>query len=67
MRLFKFLVVLILAAVIGLIGYAYLGDMDPVRREVRIPVAGLQTGPGADPGAGESTGTDTGTGQDAGD
>lgn len=38
MRLIKVLVVLILAGVIGLIGYAYLGDMEPVRQEVRSPV-----------------------------
>lgn len=40
MRLLKVLVVLILAAVIGLAGYAYFGDMQPVRSEVRTPVAG---------------------------
>ncbi|TBN43968.1 hypothetical protein EYE42_02280 [Paracoccus subflavus] len=38
MRLLKVLVVLILAAVIGLVGYAYLGDMQPVRSEVRSPI-----------------------------
>lgn len=40
MRLIKILVVLILAAVIALLGYAYLGDMEPQRREVRdaIPI-----------------------------
>ena len=38
MRLLKVLVVLILAAVIGLAGYAYLGDMQPVRSEVRSPI-----------------------------
>ena len=40
MRLLKVLVVLILAAVIGLAGYAYFGDMQPVRSEVRTPLAG---------------------------
>lgn len=40
MRLLKVLVVLILAAVIGLAGYAYFGDMQPVRSEVRSPVSG---------------------------
>ncbi|WCR11918.1 hypothetical protein JHW45_06045 [Paracoccus stylophorae] len=39
MRLIKVLAVLIVAGVIGLIGYAYLGDMEPVRQEVRSPVA----------------------------
>ncbi|MBO9455469.1 hypothetical protein J7376_05390 [Paracoccus sp. R12_1] len=38
MRLLKLLVVLILAAMVGLVGYAYLGDMDPVRQEMRTPV-----------------------------
>lgn len=40
MRLLKVLVVLILAAVIGLVGYAYLGDMQPRRVETRVPLAG---------------------------
>ncbi|MDB6178063.1 hypothetical protein PAF17_11175 [Paracoccus sp. Z330] len=38
MRLIKLLVVLILAGLIGLVGYAYLGDMEPQRQEVRSPV-----------------------------
>lgn len=38
MRLIKVLGVLILAAAIGLTAYAYLGDMEPVRQEVRSPV-----------------------------
>ncbi len=38
MRLIKLLVVLILAGLIGLVGYAYLGDMEPLRQEVRSPV-----------------------------
>lgn len=38
MRLIKVLVVLILAAVIGLVSYAYFGDMQPVRSEVRLPI-----------------------------
>ena len=38
MRLLKLLVVLILAALIGLVGYAYLGDMEPVQKEMRSPV-----------------------------
>ena len=46
MRLLKVLVVLIVAAVIGLAGYAYLGDMQPVRSEVRSPIgAAPVTGP----------------------
>ncbi|MCF3972207.1 hypothetical protein [Paracoccus salsus] len=39
MRFIKLLVVLILAGAIGIVAYAYLGDMDPVRQEVRSPVA----------------------------
>lgn len=54
MRLLKVLVVLILAAVIGLVGYAYFGDMQPVRSEVRSPVSGAPapvTAPAAEEGA----------------
>lgn len=40
MRLLKLVVVLILAAAVGIVGYAYLGDMDPVQQEVRSPVTG---------------------------
>lgn len=47
MRLLKLVVVLILAALIGIVGYAYLGDMDPVRKEVRSPVTGGSAGPPA--------------------
>lgn len=38
MRLLKILVVLILAAVIGLVAYAYLGDMEATQKEIRVPV-----------------------------
>lgn len=38
MRLFKFLLILIVLAIIGLIGFAFLGDLSPDRTEVRIPV-----------------------------
>jgi len=38
MRMLKLLVVLILAGLIGLAGYAYFGDMAPNRREVRMPL-----------------------------
>ncbi|MDM7458767.1 MAG: hypothetical protein P3W94_005310 [Paracoccus sp. (in: a-proteobacteria)] len=38
MRLIKLLVVVSLAALIGLTGYAYFGDMEPVRREIRTPL-----------------------------
>lgn len=44
MRLLKVLVVLILAAVIGLVGYAYFGDMAPQRQEIRQPIAAEGTG-----------------------
>lgn len=43
MRLIKLLVVVILAGLIGLVGYAYLGDMDPQRQEVRSPVGNEAT------------------------
>lgn len=46
MRLLKLLVVLILAALIGLTAFAYLGDMEPVRQEVRSPVTGISGGAG---------------------
>ena len=39
MRLLKVLVALILLAVIALAGYAYFGDMEPTRTEVRQPIA----------------------------
>ncbi|MFV0382546.1 hypothetical protein [Paracoccus sp. (in: a-proteobacteria)] len=39
MRLLKFLVVLILAAVIGVAGFAYFGDMAPRQTEMRVPIA----------------------------
>ena len=38
MRLLKLVVVLILAALIALVGYAYFGDMDPARKEIRQPI-----------------------------
>ncbi|WP_197054851.1 hypothetical protein [Paracoccus sp. PAMC 22219] len=38
MRMLKLLVVLILAGLIGLAGYAYFGDMAPTRQEVRSPL-----------------------------
>ena len=38
MRLLKVLAVLIIAAAVGLVGYAYLGDMEPQRSETRVPV-----------------------------
>ena len=39
MRLVKLLAVLLVAAALGLTGYAYLGDMEPQRQETRQPVA----------------------------
>ncbi len=38
MRLIKLLAVVILAVLIGLVGYAYFGDMEPVRSEIRSPL-----------------------------
>lgn len=38
MRLLKLVVVVILATVVALVGYAYFGDMEPRQREVRVPV-----------------------------
>lgn len=37
-RLFKFLIFLILFGFIGLIGFAYLGNLSPETNEVQIPV-----------------------------
>lgn len=37
-RLFKVLVTLILIAFLGVVGYAYLGDMTPEQSDVRQPV-----------------------------
>lgn len=61
MRLLKVLVVLILAAVIGLAGYAYFGDMQPVRTEVRSPLGLAGTTPAVDPDADTVAGTGDGT------
>ena len=44
MRLLKVLAVLIIAAAVGLVGYAYLGDMAPQRIETRVPVVVDGTG-----------------------
>ncbi|AUH34012.1 hypothetical protein [Paracoccus tegillarcae] len=66
MRLIKLLVVLVLAAVIALVGYAYLGDMDPSQREIRdpIPVEGGELAP--NPVEAEDGATDAAaTGEDA--
>ncbi|MBW7056379.1 hypothetical protein KY389_06670 [Paracoccus bogoriensis] len=38
MRLIKVLAVVILAALAGLAGYAYFGDMEPIRQEKRLPL-----------------------------
>ncbi|MEM1130241.1 MAG: hypothetical protein AAGH83_06935 [Pseudomonadota bacterium] len=37
-RLLKFLVFVCVIGFIGLVGYAYLGDLTPEREELRIPV-----------------------------
>lgn len=39
MRLLKFIVMLILAALIALVAYAYLGDMTAPQGEKRIPIS----------------------------
>lgn len=39
MRLLKFVVVLVLAAMVGLTGYAYFGDMAPRQEEIRVPIS----------------------------
>ncbi|MEV8465566.1 MULTISPECIES: hypothetical protein [Meridianimarinicoccus] len=38
MRLVKIISVLLLLAVLGLVGFAYLGDLSPAQTETRIPV-----------------------------
>lgn len=53
MRMIKLLVALILTALIGIVAYAYLGDMEPVRNEVRSPVAGSGAAGGAAGGPGD--------------
>lgn len=61
MRLLKLLGVLILAAVAGLIGYAYFGDMNPTRNEVRQPIEiPADAAPATDAPAAD-IGTDTGS------
>ncbi|CAM3178933.1 hypothetical protein PANO111632_06720 [Paracoccus nototheniae] len=54
MRMLKLLVVLILAGLIGLAGYAYFGDMAPTRQEVRspLPMDGAATSASATPSPG---------------
>ena len=37
-RLIKLVVLLVVLGFVGLIGYAYLADMTPVRQEVKQPV-----------------------------
>lgn len=39
MRLLKFLVILVLAAVIALVAFAYLGDMTAPQQEIRVPIS----------------------------
>lgn len=38
MRIFKLLVALALLAGVGLVGFAYLGDLSPRQVELRVPV-----------------------------
>ena len=47
MRLLKLIAFLVVAALIALVGYAYFGDMQPVRSEVRSPIAGAPAAPAA--------------------
>lgn len=37
-RFLKVLAAMVILGALGLIGYAYLGDLSPVRSEMRIPV-----------------------------
>jgi len=37
-RLLKALITMVVFALLGLVGYAYLGDLTPVRTEIRQPV-----------------------------
>lgn len=37
-RLFKLVFILVVLGFIGLVGYAYLGNLSPVRSEVKQPV-----------------------------
>jgi len=37
-RVFKVLLFLLVLGIIGLSGYAYLGDLSPERSETRVPV-----------------------------
>ncbi len=37
-RLIKLVVLLVVAGFLGLVGYAYLADMTPLRQEVKQPV-----------------------------
>ncbi|WP_143597851.1 hypothetical protein [Thioclava sp. JM3] len=63
-RIFKLIVILLVLGAIGVIGFAYLGDMSPDSQEQRIEVT-LPDGTGAAAGAGSSDGS-TKTGTDAG-
>jgi hypothetical protein len=38
LRIFKFFFVLALIAFVGLVGYAYLGNLSPERSDVTVPV-----------------------------
>jgi len=38
MRIVKFLATLVLLAAVGLVGFAYLGDLSPRQTETRVPV-----------------------------
>jgi hypothetical protein len=49
MRIVKLLAALVLLAGVGLVAFAYLGDLSPRQSEARIPVVldGATSGPGA--------------------
>ena len=37
-RLFKLILFLLVAGAVGVVGFAYLGDLGPEQREIRLPV-----------------------------
>lgn len=37
-RIFRFLLLVVILGLLGLLGYAYLGDLSPDQREITVPV-----------------------------